>query len=886
MSSTTALDEYKRKRHFDRTTEPRAKTATRRGSSYVVQKHNATRLHYDFRLELDGVLKSWAVPKGPSLDPAVKRLAVQVEDHPIDYGEFEGVIPKGEYGGGTVLLWDTGTWQPVGDPHVGYRDGKLKFKLSGKKLQGGWILIRRSSSRKSSHHKEWLLIKERDESAKTSDSGDILEEAPLSVVSHRDINEIASAADQTWSSKTAAIPRTDTSVRKRTRNTKSVAKVQRSRPSATSMVADTVGARKAALPKTVDVQLTTLTEEVPTGDLWIHEIKFDGYRMLCRIDGDEVKFISRNQQDWSKRLKPLAQAVKRLGIARGMLDGEIVSLRNDGTTDFQSLQNAFRDGKADDIHYYVFDLVHLDGFSLMDVPLEERKRVLAQLLSARPNNSKVHFSEHLSGSGKELIRKACTLHLEGIISKRRDRPYQGGRSHDWLKTKCVKSEEFVIGGFTEPAGSRNGFGALLVGCYNEQGELNYSGKVGTGFDQHTLRALTKELTPLEQKASPFSDLSRRTGPVRTAHWVKPVLVAQITFGGRTSDRKLRHASFQGLREDKPAEDVRVEHAVPLSHIAKQGEGLLKPHSARSTNSVGVEEGLPGVRLTSPQKLLFPDDEITKLDLANYYREIADWILPHVINRPLSLVRCPDGIEKESFFQKHPGIGTPAALGEFSLREKSGLVKYSVVKDAPGLISLAQIAAVEIHAWGSRIDNLEKPDRLVFDLDPDPELKWARVVESARQIRDFLQELGLESFLKTTGGKGLHIVVPIDRRHRWDEAKAFCRLVADTIVSTSPGLYTANVAKAARRNKIFIDYLRNDRGATTIVPYSTRARPGATVTTPLTWRELSSEITSDHFNLKNVQKRLKSVRKDPWAGIETVRQNLARPMKTLLSLKQS
>ena len=885
MSSSIALAEYKRKRHFDRTPEPQAKVAVRSGWSYVIQKHDASRLHYDFRLELDGVLKSWAVPKGPSLDPTVKRLAVHVEDHPVNYGKFEGVIPEGEYGGGTVLLWDTGTWQAVGDPHAGYREGKLKFKLSGQKLQGGWLLVRSSSSRKSSDGKEWLLIKERDDSAQESNAGDILELAPLSVVSNRDLKEIASARDRVWSSKKSAKSQTATASRRHPSSSKSVFNVERSRRAAKSLAAAVAGAKKAEMPLTLEVELATLTAEVPQGDLWLHEIKFDGYRMLCRIDGDEVRFISRNQQDWTARLEPLVQAVKSLGIAQGMLDGEIVSMRKDGTTDFQALQNAFRDGRSEGIHYYVFDLIHLDGYSLMAVPLEDRKQVLAQLVSTKRTSNKIHLSEHLTGSGQELVQNACKLHLEGIISKRRDRPYRGGRSEDWLKTKCLKHEEFVIGGFTEPSGSRSAFGALLVGYHDDQGQLKYAGKVGTGFDEKTLMGLLQELTPLEQKSSPFADLSRRTAPVRTAHWVKPVLVAQISYGSRTSDGKLRHASFQGLREDKPAEVVHLEMAVPLSRIEKKAGSLAKLGRARATNSDGGKEGLYGVRLTSPEKQLYPDDGITKLDLANYYKEIADWILPHVANRPLSLVRCPNGIAKESFFQKHPGIGTPAALGEVSLHEKSGLVKYSVVKDVQGLISLAQISAVEIHAWGSRIDNLEKPDRLVFDLDPDPGVTWECVVESARQIRDFLQELGLESFVKTTGGKGLHLVVPIDRRHQWDEAKSFCKLVADTIVAAAPKLYTANLAKAARTNKIFIDYLRNGRGATAIVPYSTRSRPGATVSAPLTWKELTPQITSDQFNLVNVQKRLQSLRKDPWAGIENVRQNLARPMKKLRSLKR-
>lgn len=889
MRSSNVLAEYKQKRHFDRTSEPRARIAARQGRSFVIQKHDASRLHYDFRLELDGVLKSWAVPKGPSLDPKVKRLAVEVEDHPVEYGEFEGVIPQGEYGGGTVLLWDTGTWEPVGDARTGYRSGKLKFKLFGEKLHGGWILVRSSSSRKTSDGKVWLLIKERDDSAQNSDVGDILEDAPLSVVSRRNLKDIASAKDRVWPSKRSGALRHGTKRKANHGPPKRISKVHSTTKASRSLVAQIAGAEPAELPASMEVELATLTEEPPEGDQWLHEIKFDGYRMVCRIDGDEVKFISRNQQDWTDRLQPLASAVQRLGIAKGLLDGEIVCLRSDGTTDFQALQNAFRDGRMTDLHYYVFDVIYLDGYSLMGVPLEERKRVLKDLLSTpRPSEiqpNKIHFSDHLEGSGKELIENACGLHLEGIISKRRDKPYRAGRGADWLKIKCLKSDEFVIGGFTEPTGSRSDLGALLVGYFDEQGELKYSGKVGTGFDRKTLDSLLKKLSPLERKLSPFSDLTRRTGQVRTAHWVKPVCVAQVTYGSKTTDGKLRHASFQGLREDKPAADVHLEKAVPVTRLVKKSEPRQKLKRAKEVNSPQGQDRLHGVELTSPQKLLYPKDGITKLDLATYYADIAEWIMPHVVNRPLSLVRCPNGIDEESFFQKHPGSATPSELGEVSIEEKNGPEKYSVVKDVQGLISLAQISAVEIHAWGSRTDNIEKPDRLVFDLDPDPAVDWQKVVESARQIREFLEALGLKSFVKTTGGKGLHLVVPIDRRHQWEEVKSFCRLVAETIADTAPALYTAKMTKAVRSNRIFIDYLRNGRGATAIVPYSTRARAGATVSAPLTWKELTPQITSDHFNLVNIQKRLKSLRKDPWAEINTVRQSLTKPMKKLLSLKR-
>lgn len=943
------LTKYQQKRNFQRTAEPRGKVARRAGHAYVIQKHAASHLHYDFRLELDGVLKSWAVPKGPSLDPARKRLAMQVEDHPLEYGSFEGTIPQGEYGGGTVMLWDRGEWEPVGDAHEGLRNGKLKFHLFGEKLQGGWMLVRRGGTTPSDEDKpQWLLFKEQDDVARPEAEGDVLVEQPLSVSTGRDLDEIASDRDREWSSagetngtpaSRGATARSASGKSKSTRQTASKGAVapatKTTRASGKKKTSHGTKKGAASLPARIDVQLATLTKSAPEGDDWIHEIKFDGYRMLCRIDGGQAEFISRNQQNWTSRLRFLADGAGRLPVDQAILDGEVVALRSDGVSDFQELQNAFRDGRAGRLHYYVFDLLFLNGENLMGLPLEERRRRLSELLSSKSTPRNMHFSEDIAGHGADVLESACQTGLEGIICKRRDRPYQPGRGYDWLKVKCVQKEEFVIGAYTEPSGSRSAFGALLVGYHNSQGKLVYAGKVGTGFDERTLESLSKRLQPLEQAESPFSDLTRRTGGARSAHWVEPRLVGQFAFGSWTRDGHLRHASYLGLREDKPASEVVRDRALPLAAVSvsttkaaskaavktaarSAARKPAKSHPARSTRvratsdkpkakesgsrapaagrrgDTGQEHArqesaaqeLAGVRFTSPDKVLYPDVGVTKRDLAEFYQAVADRILPHLADRPVVLVRCPEGNTGECFFQKHPGVGTPDTLRRIPIREKSQTNDYVLVDDVAGLISLVQMGALEIHAWGSRADKLEQPDRLVFDLDPDPELPWKRVVESARQVREFLQALGLESFVKTTGGKGLHLVVPIERKLEWTAAKAFCRQVAELIVQADPENYTAKMSKALRPGKIFLDYLRNDRGATAVVPYSTRARPGAPVSTPLTWKELSSRTPSNHYTVENLPKRLASLSRDPWDEFAATKQSLPRAVAALEKLSES
>jgi bifunctional non-homologous end joining protein LigD len=862
--------------------------------SFVVQKHAASHLHYDFRLELDGVLKSWAVPKGPSLDPAIKRLAMQVEDHPVAYGGFEGIIPQGEYGGGTVMLWDRGAWEPIGDPREGYRNGKLKFKLHGQKLRGGWMLIRTGGAKSETDRRRWLLFKERDDEARTRKQADMVDEAPLSVKSGRTMDEIAANRPRVWNAKA----KTNGKAARHAAAQPSSAPGRHRTKARASIIP---GQKSSKLPERVEVQLATLAKAAPEGDKWLHEIKLDGYRMICRIHQGSVEFISRNQQDWTERFHSLVEAAGILPVTQAILDGEVVAMRPDGTTDFQDLQNAFGNGGGAGLQYYAFDLLHLDGHDLAGLPLVERKRILARLLANRRVSSKIRFSEHIEGNGPAFFKEACKTRLEGIVSKRRDRPYQPGRGYDWLKVKCVKKEEFVIGGYSEPAGSRTGLGAVLVGYHGRQGKLRYAGKVGTGFDTRTLRSFVERLKPLQREQSPFADL-RAAGKT---HWVEPILVAQVAFSGWTNDERLRHPSFQGLREDKAAKEVTHDKAVPPPRVATPAKGkaaklrapaaalngMPRPSVQKSTASVTSDgynfsrREFAGVRLTNPDKVLYPEQGITKLELAKYYKRVAGWILPPLADRPLVLVRCPEGWQKECFYQKHPAVGTPETLRRIPIREKKRTEEYVIVDDVAGLISLAQIGALEIHAWGSRADKLEQPDRLIFDLDPAPDVPWSRVVQSARQVRQFITELGLESFVKTTGGKGLHLVIPIDRDYDWDEAKAFCKRVTDLIVAADPQRYTANMSKAARPGKIFIDYLRNGRGATAIAPYSTRARPDAPVSVPLAWKELSARIRSDHYTVRNIGRRLASLKRDPWKGIASTRQSLAAPLAQLQSLER-
>ncbi len=926
MSEATdgSLREYRRKRRFSRTPEPQG-AAVAGGSErpgrervFVIQKHAATRLHYDFRLELEGVLKSWAVPKGPSLDPADKRLAMHVEDHPLEYGSFEGVIPEGEYGGGTVMLWDRGTWTPEGDPHRGYREGSLKFTLHGKKLRGSWALVRIRDRRQGSDDgRSWLLIKHDDEAARPAAEYPVVEAEPNSVATGRTMEQIAAAQDRVWhSNRAAGEPDGDDGRgggrRARTHAaTRRVAAKAAARSAAPAKVdaARVEGARPAALPRFVPPQLATLVSETPTGDDWLHEMKFDGYRILARRDGDQVTLLSRNGRPWTDHFPTVAEAVRRLPARRLLLDGEVAVVTADGRTSFQALQNFMSsDGRGGDLVYMAFDLLHLDGYDLTGARLEDRKAALARLLGAPGGEPGVlRYSDHVIGSGREFFAEACRLGLEGVVSKRRSAPYRSTRGADWVKTKCLLRQEVVIGGYTDPEGSRSGVGALLTGVY-EDGRLVYVGKVGTGFTARMLHDLKKRLAPLEQSTSPFSE--RLTGLGRP-HWVRPELVAEVAFSEWTADGRMRHPSFQGLREDKPATQVVRERPAALPAAdppeprrgAGAPTGRASPGKARAASragapgssrpekrrtavasnrtraanaSSGSEAVVAGVRITHPDRVLYPPLGITKLDLARFYESIAEWILPHLRDRPTTLVRCPDGAHRTCFYQKHTGHWAPDTLRRVSIKEKTKTGEYLVVDDLPGLIGLVQIGILEIHTWNSTVSDPERPDRIVIDLDPGDGVPWPRVVEGARLVRARLEAHGLRSFVKTTGGKGLHVVAPLTPRAGWDDCAAFARRIAEELAREEPRHYLARMARAERAGRIFVDYLRNVRGATSVAAYSTRARPGAPVSVPLDWDELSPRLRSDHFTVANLPKRLAGLRADPWKGYDSIRQTLPAP----------
>ena len=796
------LERYRGMRDFSVTPEPRGRMSTSKGERlrYFIQRHAARRLHYDFRLELDGVLKSWAVPKGPSVNPADKRLAVQTEDHPLEYGEFEGVIPENQYGAGEVLLWDRGAWTPEDhDPLEALRKGRLHFRLDGEKLRGRWVLTR---TRGAEDKPQWLLIKRHDEDA--DPSIDVTRERPESVK-----------------------PAPERAKR----------------------------SRKSELPQLVAPMLATLVAEPPAGD-WVYEVKHDGYRMLARLAGEEVRLFTRSGKDWTGRLPQLAAALAQLGLDETWLDGEIVVPGADGRASFQRLQNAFEAGRDRDIVYFVFDAPFLGGRDLRRLPLAERKRRLRKRLK---DSRAVRFSEDLKGNAKEVLEHACKLGLEGLIGKQADSVYVGGRSRSWIKLKCRPRQDFVIGGYTAPGGSRTGFGALLVGTNDTQGRLRYAGKVGTGFGEERLKRLTRRFAGLRRSDPPFVDPPKEKG----VQWLRPALVAEVAYAERTREGILRQAAFMGLREDLPAKNVHEERAVGVS----SSENLIL-----------------GVKISHPQRLVWPQLGIRKIDLARYVEEVGDWLLPHVQNRPLSLVRCPDGVEGECFYQRHLTMAaSPGSLRTVKRsRSSRGAYIYAATLDA--LVSAVQNGAVELHTWGASVPDIAHPDRIVMDLDPDASLPWKALVEGTLLTKALLDGLGLRSFLKTTGGKGLHVVAPIEPELGWTELKAFTQRIAQTLVKARPGLFTSKMAKARRPNKIFADYLRNSETASAVAAFSPRARPNAGVSVPLAWDELDpGEDLRARFTLLNVRERLAGLKQDPWADYWTTRQSITPKMKKSLGL---
>lgn len=870
----TSISEYQRKRDFRKTPEPRGAARRGTGHVFVIQKHAASRLHYDLRLEMNGVLKSWAIPKGPSLNPADKRLAVHVEDHPLEYAEFEGTIPKGQYGGGTVLLWDRGRWKPRGNGLRDYERGRLKFELDGEKLHGGWSLVR-MGNKSDDNSRNWLLVKEKDDEADRD--ANVTEDEPLSVLSGRTVEEISKDRDRTWQGNGAAKatrPSKNSGGRK-ARRAKSTKGAGEPDPSQIS------GARKARLPAKMSPQLATLVPTVPEGDDWLHELKFDGYRLLAFIDDGKVKLITRRGQNWTSKFRKIAQAMAELPVKQAILDGEVVVQNPDGTTDFQALQNVLDGTRDDDLLYYSFDLPYCNGYDLTHAPLSERKEVLRQIVSAQDDAAPIRFSDHIQGEGREVFANACRFALEGIISKRADSHYVQRRTATWTKSKCLHRQEFVIGGFTDPSGARTGFGALLVGYFDKDAKLVYCGRVGTGFNEKTLSSLHARLRRKESDEPAFSNPPQGR-EARGVHWVEPELVAEVEFGSWTRSHVLRHPSFQGLRLDKKAKEVTLEKPQPVSKgkskpsaSARRSKRHSKTTRSRRRNSHAAEQKsrVAGVALTNPDRVLYPEQKVTKLELAHFYESIQDWILPHVVKRPLSLVRCPRGHTGDCFFQKHLKEIAGDAIQKVAIKEKSGTRDYVSISDLSGLVALVQIGVLEIHPWGCRTDNVERPDRLVFDLDPAPGVAWAHVIDAAKLLRHRLEELELQSFVKATGGKGLHVVAPIQRRIGWDDLKAFAKAIAEGLVREQPDKYISTASKSKRKGKIFIDYLRNGRGATSIAAYSTRARAGAPVATPLRWDELTAATGPADFTVENLPTRMKKLKKDPWNDFFRVRQSI-------------
>jgi bifunctional non-homologous end joining protein LigD len=835
-SRSDPLKAYSQKRDFSRTDEPKPRLEHKTGWQFVVQKHDARRLHYDFRLELDGVLKSWAVTRGPSLVPGEKRLAVETEDHPMDYLEFEGVIPKGEYGGGTVIVWDRGRWTPEGDPHRGLAKGRLTLSLEGRRLKGRWHLVRmRSRSGEKKH--QWLLIKANDDFARHADQPDILEEATTSTLTGRDVAAVAAAGE-----------------RKPTERTEIESQQLRKLPELSRLR----GAKKTDLPEFVEPSLALLSDIPPSGGDWVHEIKFDGYRMQARTAGKATKLLTRKALDWTQRFSSVAETLKGLHLNSALIDGEIVVEDASGVANFSALQTALKEGEKNRFTYYAFDLLYLDGFDLRNVALTDRKQLLARILEDLAAGANVRFSAHLEQDGRSMLDHACRLGLEGIVSKRKNDIYHSGRGDHWIKTKCVMRQEFVVLGYVPSTAAKGAIGSLVVGYY-EDGKLAYAGRVGTGFSATVARSLRKELDQLKT-AKPSFVRPLPAGAAKGVIWAEPVLVAEVEFRGFTHEDVLRQASYKGLREDKPANEiVREETAVPAS---RQG-------------GVANSPDFGGARLTHPERILWEEQGVTKQGLAEFYAHIADYILPHIIKRPLSLVRCPSGNHSTCFYAKHAWAGLSDAIRPIDVGEAKPML---FIEDLKGLIGLVQAGVLEIHPWGATIELPDNPDRLIFDFDPGEGVGWEAVIAAAKEARQRLADLGLQSFVKTSGGKGLHVMFPVEPTLNWEEAKAFSKNIADAMAADSPDRYVATMAKKLRGGRIFVDYLRNARGATAVAAYSTRARPGAPVSTPLDWDELSSAIKADHFTIDNVRQRLDFLRRDPWDGFFEIRQRLPAPSR--------
>jgi len=869
-----ALDTYRKKRDFRKTAEPKGSARPRAGGrSFVIQKHAARRLHYDFRLEVDGVLRSWAVTRGPSLLPGEKRLAVHVEDHPLEYGDFEGTIPKGEYGGGTVIVWDRGTWTPIGDAEKGYRKGHLDFELTGEKLGGRWHLVRMAGKAREKRE-NWLLIKGDDGFSRSAGEPDILEERPESVKTGRVIADVEGEAPG-WSSRTGRIekppeeeakppasspkPQTRsarrTAVAPRPKTTPADGKTDPSGGAAAESPSRAVGpvrgSRKAPMPGFIEPQLATLRAEAPAGERWIHEIKFDGYRLQAHIAKGAARLLTRSGLDWTDRFgAAVADALGALPGEEAIVDGELVVEGGSGASDFSALQADLSEGRSDRFVFYAFDLMHLDGHDLTGAALMDRKAALARLLTGAP--TVLRFSEHFDEDGEMILRHACRLSLEGVVSKLRDGKYRPGRGRDWIKSKCSERQEFVVAGYVPSTTSDKAIGSLVLG-HHENGKLVHAGRVGTGFSRRAAEDLFAKLEPLARDSNPFSaPLSAEAR--RNVRFVEPRLVAEVEFRAWTGDGVLRHASFRGLREDKPPEAVIREDGG-----AKADGGALPRWT---------------VKLTHPDRIYWKDAGVTKQGLAEYYSEAWRFMAPHVVNRPLALLRCPGGVGGQCFFQKHAWKGMNAKILTLNDPQDASGEPIVGIDGFDGLIGLVQGGVLEIHPWQASLDDLEKPDQIVMDLDPGEGVTWRQMMEAAREVRERMEAEGLACFLKTSGGKGLHVVSPVEPKAGWDEVKGFAKRVADEMSADSPERFVATVSKAKRKGRILVDYLRNGRGATAVAPYSTRARDGAAVSMPIAWDELGPDIGPASFTVMNAAARLANLAADPWADFRKAQAPIA------------
>jgi bifunctional non-homologous end joining protein LigD len=846
------LKTYRAKRDFKKTAEPAGGENARKKSdalSFLVQMHDATRLHYDFRLELDGVLKSWAVTKGPSTDPADKRLAVHVEDHPLEYGTFEGTIPEGQYGGGTVMLWDQGTWEPIGDPHEGLAKGDLKFTLHGKRMKGEWVLVHmkgRDTKTRSGARENWLLIKHRDKYATTGST--LTEKFTTSVETGRDLAGIAKGN-----------------------------KPRRKAAIEDAPVKVWSGGKAQALPDFRPPQLATAVESVPLDDGWQFEMKYDGYRCIAAIAGDQVRLYTRNANDWTTQFGNLVKPFSKLTKGSALIDGEIVAFKN-GRTDFSTLKDALSDGGA--LTFFAFDLLEEDGEDLSRLPLIERKVRLEKLLGKRRPNDPIQYSPHVVGQGEQVFKAMSDAGHEGVVAKRIDAPYRNERTRSWLKIKAISRQEFVIGGW-RPSDRKRGFASLLLGTW-DKGKLIYRGRVGTGWDDDTHAAIQQALDKRMRKTNPFENAPRDI--TRQARWVEPQLVGEVTYTEVTPDGVLRHPAFMGLREDKNAREVTFEMpaAAPNDTKTKAKVSSAKPKSSKKATAVTLtdEMGLAAserlkVKLTHPEKIVYEEGSVTKAQLVAYYDAVSERMLRHAAKRPLSLVRLPTG-SKKPFFQKHDSGGFPAAFKKVQITETTGPTDiYLYIDGADGLAASVQMNALELHIWGSHIDNLEKPDRIIFDIDPEEGLDFAHVREAARDIRDKLGAWGLETFAMVTGGKGVHVIAPLRPRLEWPEVKLFCRTVAERLATEEPDRFTANIRKATRKGRMFIDYLRNERGSTAIAPFSTRAKQGAYCAVPVSWDDLETIPAANAFSIAEAAAAAQAP--DPWKGYFELTQTITKAM---------